>query len=115
MKKDKIGLFVTAYGTPYTESDSESYYSHIRHGRKSSPEALQDFTRELYEEKRNRTFVAASVDFVSSHLEVLYDNDYECKVVCDELGTSYYCPEMPNTNLLFIGTHEKVVLKELDV
>lgn len=51
MKKDKIGLFVTAYGTPYTESDSESYYSHIRHGRKSSPEALQDFTRELYEEK----------------------------------------------------------------
>lgn len=75
---------------------------------------VQDLTRDLYEEKGYRTFVYAPVGFVSDHLEVLYDNDYECKVVCDELGASYYRPEMPNTNPLFIETLANVVLKELD-
>lgn len=36
------GLLVMAYGTPYTEADIEPYYTHIRHGRKPSEEALQD-------------------------------------------------------------------------
>ena len=43
------------------------------------------------------------VGIVSEHLEVLYDNDYECKVVCDQVGANYYRPEMPNINPLFIG------------
>lgn len=49
---------------------------------------------------------------------MLYDNDYECKVVCDEIGAKYYRPEMPNTNPLFIGAivdeikaHFKIKLK----
>lgn len=33
-----------AYGTPYKEEDIEPYYTHIRHGRKPSEEALQDLT-----------------------------------------------------------------------
>src|SRR5690625_419565 len=33
-----------AYGTPYKEEDIERYYTHIRHGRKPSEEALQDLT-----------------------------------------------------------------------
>ena len=36
------------------------------------------------------------------HLEVLYDNDYECKVVCDEVGATYHRPTMPNTDERFI-------------
>ena len=28
------------------------------------------------------------VGFVTEYLEVLYDNDIECKVVCDEIGVS---------------------------
>lgn len=75
---------------------------------------VQDLTRDLYEQKGYRTFVYAPVGFVSDHLEVLYDNDYECKVVCDELGASYYRPEMPNTNPLFIETLATVVLKEME-
>ncbi|HLR08798.1 MAG TPA: ferrochelatase [Bacillota bacterium] len=71
---------------------------------------VQDLTRDLYHEKGYRTFVYAPVGFVSDHLEVLYDNDYECKVVCDELGASYYRPEMPNTDPLFIETLAKVVM-----
>ncbi|KGX92623.1 ferrochelatase [Pontibacillus halophilus JSM 076056 = DSM 19796] len=73
---------------------------------------VQDLTRDLYNEKGYRTFVYAPVGFVSDHLEVLYDNDYECKVVCDELGASYYRPEMPNTHPLFIETLAKVVLNQ---
>ncbi len=36
------GIFVMAYGTPETLEDVEPYYTHIRGGRKPSPEALQD-------------------------------------------------------------------------
>lgn len=53
---------------------------------------VQDLTRELYEEKGFRSFVYIPVGFVTEHLEVLYDNDYECKVVCDELGANYRRP-----------------------
>ncbi|MFD1850022.1 ferrochelatase [Oceanobacillus bengalensis] len=71
---------------------------------------VQDLTRELYEQKGYRSFVYAPVGFVANHLEVLYDNDYECKVVCDELGANYYRPEMPNSHPGFINTLAEVVL-----
>lgn len=74
---------------------------------------VQDLTRDLYEQKGYRNFVYAPVGFVSDHLEVLFDNDYECKVVCDELGAGYYRPEMPNTNPLFIETLAKVVMDKI--
>src|SRR5699024_7548417 len=74
---------------------------------------VQDLTRDLHEEKGYTTFVYAPVGFVSDHLEVLYDNDYECKVVCDEIGASYYRPNMPNSHPLFIQTLTDVVLKEM--
>lgn len=76
------------------------------------PDVL-DLTRELYSEKGYRTFVYAPVGFVSDHLETLYDNDIECKEVCDELGAAYYRPEMPNTHPLFIESMAKVVLEQL--
>src|SRR5690625_4699210 len=74
---------------------------------------VQDLTRNLYNEKGYKAFIYAPVGFVSDHLEVLYDNDYECKVVCDEVGASYYRPEMPNTDSLFIKTLAEVVLEQL--
>ena len=64
---------------------------------------VQDLTRDLYEEKGYKAFVYTPVGFVAEHLEVLYDNDYECKVVTDEVGASYYRPAMPNTDPLFIN------------
>ncbi|MCT2535585.1 ferrochelatase [Aquibacillus koreensis] len=74
---------------------------------------VQDLTRDLYNEKGYRTFVYAPVGFVADHLEVLYDNDYECKVVCDELNASYYRPEMPNSHPTFIETLADVVMNKL--
>ncbi|HEX6593614.1 MAG TPA: ferrochelatase [Bacillota bacterium] len=74
---------------------------------------VQDLTKDLYEQKGYTTFVYAPVGFVSDHLEVLYDNDYECKVVCDEIGANYYRPNMPNTHPLFIETLADVVLEKV--
>ncbi|SFJ64055.1 ferrochelatase [Halobacillus dabanensis] len=74
---------------------------------------VQDLTSDLYNEKGYRSFVYAPVGFVSDHLEVLYDNDYECKVVCDEVGANYYRPEMPNTHPKFIHTLADVVMDKV--
>ncbi|RCW69676.1 ferrochelatase [Saliterribacillus persicus] len=70
---------------------------------------VQDLTRDLYEQKGYRSFVYAPVGFVADHLEVLFDNDYECKVVCEELGANYYRPAMPNVAPKFIETLSTVV------
>ncbi|MFD2639437.1 ferrochelatase [Piscibacillus salipiscarius] len=74
---------------------------------------VQDLTRDLFEQKGYQAFVYAPVGFVSDHLEVLYDNDVECKDVCDDIQASYYRPEMPNTHPKFISTLSKVVLDTL--
>ncbi|MCZ8533477.1 ferrochelatase [Psychrobacillus psychrodurans] len=74
---------------------------------------VQDLTRELHEEKGYTTFVYTPVGFVAEHLEVLYDNDYECKVVCDDIGAAYVRPEMPNAQAQFIDAMADVVLKHL--
>ncbi|WP_096155227.1 ferrochelatase [Bacillus sp. FJAT-45066] len=74
---------------------------------------VQDITRDLHKEKGYTSFVYTPVGFVSDHLEVLYDNDYECKVVTDEIGAKYYRPEMPNSGSLFIDAMATVVLEKL--
>ncbi|MFC0272040.1 ferrochelatase [Metabacillus herbersteinensis] len=74
---------------------------------------VQDLTRDLYEQKGFRSFVYTPVGFVADHLEVLFDNDYECKVVTDEVGANYYRPEMPNAQPEFIDCMATVILKHL--
>lgn len=74
---------------------------------------VQELTRTLFNEKGYKTFVYVPVGFVSDHLEVLFDNDFECKVVCDQLGASYYRPEMPNCQPEFIDALSTVVLNKL--
>ncbi|MFC0189807.1 ferrochelatase [Fictibacillus aquaticus] len=75
---------------------------------------VQDLTRDLYEEHGYKHFVYCPVGFVADHLEVLYDNDYECKVVTDELGVNYHRPPMPNARPEFIETLAEVVKKALN-
>jgi ferrochelatase len=75
---------------------------------------VQDLTRTLYEENGFKHFVYCPVGFVADHLEVLYDNDYECKVVTDELGVNYHRPLMPNARPEFIETLAEVVKKALN-
>ncbi|MGG3471143.1 ferrochelatase [Neobacillus pocheonensis] len=74
---------------------------------------VQDLTRELFHDHNYKAFVYTPVGFVCDHLEVLYDNDFECKAVTDDLGVSYYRPEMPNSKEEFIDALSSVILKEL--
>ncbi|HJV18093.1 MAG TPA: ferrochelatase [Bacillales bacterium] len=74
---------------------------------------VQDLTRTLFNEHHYKAFVYAPVGFVSEHLEVLYDNDTECKAVTDEIGAKYYRPEMPNAKDEFIDVLATVVLKKV--
>ncbi|KKK35861.1 ferrochelatase [Salinicoccus sediminis] len=63
---------------------------------------VQDLTRDLHRAHGYSHFIYLPVGFVCEHLEVLYDNDYECKLVCDEVGAGYHRPAMPNTDDRFI-------------
>jgi ferrochelatase len=74
---------------------------------------VQDLTRDLYKEHGYKAFIYIPVGFIAEHLEVLYDNDYECKVVTDEVGAGYYRPNMPNTDPAFIDALATVVLNKL--
>ena len=74
---------------------------------------VQDLTRNLHTEKGYQAFVYTPVGFVSDHLEVLYDNDYECKVVCDDIGAAYYRPEMPNIDPLFVDAMVDAVFDKM--
>lgn len=76
---------------------------------------VQDLTRDLYKEKGYKAFVYIPVGFVAEHLEVLYDNDYECKTVTEEIGASYYRPPMPNARPEFIDVLTTVILKHLEM
>lgn len=73
---------------------------------------VQDLTRSLFEKHHYKAFVYAPVGFVADHLEVLYDNDYECKVVTEEVGSTYYRPEMPNAKPEFIDCLATVVINK---
>ncbi|MBE4906723.1 ferrochelatase [Bacillus luteolus] len=75
---------------------------------------VQDLTRDLHKEKGYTSFVYIPVGFVADHLEVLYDNDTECKIVTDEIGASYFRPEMPNAKPEFIDCLATVVLKKIN-
>lgn len=74
---------------------------------------VQDLTRELFNQKQYKSFVYAPVGFVCDHLEVLFDNDIECKAVTDQLGAKYYRPEMPNAKEEFIDCLATVILKRI--
>ncbi len=74
---------------------------------------VQDLTRDVYEEKGYEAFVYVPVGFVADHLEVLFDNDYECKVVCDELEIHYARPVMPNADPAFMKAVTEAVAKQV--
>lgn len=74
---------------------------------------VQELTRSLYKEHPYKAFVFAPAGFVCDHLEVLYDNDIECKAVTEEIGAKYYRPEMPNAKDEFIDAMSAVIVKTL--
>lgn len=74
---------------------------------------VRDLTRQLWKAPGYRRFVYCPIGFVADHLEVLYDNDIECRDVVAELGGTYVRPAMPNTDPLFIECLADVVAEHL--
>lgn len=73
---------------------------------------VQDLTRDLFDQGFT-SFIYCPIGFVAEHLEVLYDNDIECKQITDELGAKYDRPPMPNASAPFIECLRQIVSDQL--
>ena len=51
--------------------------------------------------------------FVSNHVEVLYDNDVECKELVDAGGAVYMRAQMPNCNEIFLQAMASAILERI--
>lgn len=74
---------------------------------------VKELTQSLFHQEGFRSFIYCPIGFVAEHMEVLYDNDVECKAVTEELGARYYRPVMPNTHPLLIDALTQAIREEL--
>lgn len=75
---------------------------------------VKDLTLEMYDHKQYDTFIFCPVGFVADHLEVLFDNDIECRQVTDQLGAKYIRLAMPNIHPKFIDALAHAVLQKIN-
>ena len=61
------------------------------------------------DQERPDHYIFVPLAFISEHIEVLFDNDYECRNLCEELGVGYHRPPMPNNHPLLIQALANVV------
>ena len=59
------------------------------------PDVL-DYMRQ--QETHPQHYIFVPISFISEHIEVLFDNDVECKELCEDLGVAYHRPPMPNAD-----------------
>ena len=83
---EKIGLDKDNYTNTW-QSESDIGMPWIK------PDVLE-YLRDQKEHPNHYIFVPLS--FISEHIEVLFDNDVECRELCEEFGVSYHRPPMPN-------------------
>ena len=51
--------------------------------------------------------------FVSNHVEVLYDNDVECKELVEAKGATYMRTPMPNCNETFLQAMASAIIERI--
>ena len=83
---EKIGLDKDNYTNTW-QSESDIGMPWIK------PDVLE-YLRDQKEHPNHYIFVPLS--FISEHIEVLFDNDVECRELCKEFGVAYHRPPMPN-------------------
>lgn len=64
---------------------------------------VRDVIRERWSGGGYRSVVVCPIGFAADHLEVLYDDDIECRTLVQELGGRYLRPPMPNAEPAFIA------------
>ncbi len=62
-------------------------------------------------ETHEQNYIFAPISFISDHIETLFDNDVECKELCEKYGVNYYRPPMPNCDERFIAALINVIEK----
>ena len=83
---EKIGLDKDNYTNTW-QSESDIGMPWIK------PDVLE-YLRDQKEHPNHYIFVPLS--FISEHIEVLFDNDVECRELCEEFSVAYHRPPMPN-------------------
>ena len=83
---EKIGLDKDNYTNTW-QSESDIGMPWIK------PDVLE-YLSDQKEHPNHYIFVPLS--FISEHIEVLFDNDVECRELCEEFGVAYHRPPMPN-------------------
>lgn len=78
------------------------------------PDVLDQIRTLFQQEEHVKHFIFCPIGFVAEHLEVLYDNDRECRTLVESLGGTYHRPQMPDTNPLFIDALASTVLKAFE-
>jgi len=69
---------------------------------------LLDILRELAK-KKSCAVLIVPIQFLTDHLEILYDLDIAARTQCEDLGIAYNRIELPNTDPLFIEALRAIV------
>ena len=90
---------------------SVAWQSAASHGQWLGPTVEEAINQAL----RNGAIHIAFVPFgfVSNHVEVLYDNDVECKELVDAGGAVYMRAQMPNCNETFLQAMASAILERI--
>ena len=73
---------------------------------------VEDAINEALQTGANR-IVFVPFGFVSNHVEVLYDNDVECKELVEVEGATYMRAPMPNCNEIFLQAMASAIIERI--
>ena len=81
------------------------------HGQWLGP-TVEDAINEALQTGADR-IVFVPFGFVSNHVEVLYDNDVECKELVEAKGATYMRAPMPNCNEIFLQAMASAIIERI--
>ena len=88
-----------------------AWQSAAPHGQWLGP-TVEDAINEALQTGANR-IVFVPFGFVSNHVEVLYDNDVECKELVEAKGATYMRASMPNCNEIFLQAMASAIIERI--
>ena len=88
-----------------------AWQSAAPHGQWLGP-TVEDAINEALQTGAN-CIVFVPFGFVSNHVEVLYDNDVECKELVEAKGATYMRAPMPNCNEIFLQAMASAIIERI--
>lgn len=88
-----------------------AWQSAAPHGQWLGP-TVEEAINEALQTGANR-IVFVPFGFVSNHVEVLYDNDVECKELVEVEGATYMRAPMPNCNEIFLQAMASAIIERI--